>query len=82
MIVSEEQRTQSIKCHLFDESWDETKIIRQNETSLHLVRCKIFSDCKQELALTRRFETRRSVRFAELESLREVSMGELRMAAR
>ena len=49
---------------------------------MHLVRCKICSDCKQELALARSFETRRSVRFAELESLREVSMGELRMVPR
>ena len=56
--------------------------ISKNETSLHLVRCKICSDCKQELALTKSFETRRSVRFAELESLREVSMGELRMVPR
>ena len=55
---------------------------RDNETSLHLVRCKLCSNCKQELGLTRRLDTKRSVKFAELESLREVSMGELRMIAR
>ena len=54
---------------------------RDNETSLHLVRCKVCSNCKQELGLTRRLDTKMSVRFAELESLREVSMGELRMIA-
>ena len=45
------------------------------------MRCKVCSICKQELGLTRRLDTKMSVRFAELESLREVSMGELRMIA-
>ena len=49
---------------------------------MHLVRCKVCSKCKHESWLTRRLDTKRSVRFAELESLREVSMGELRMIAR
>ena len=46
------------------------------------MRCKICSNCKQELELIRRFDRRRSVRFAELESLREERIGELRMIAR
>ena len=46
------------------------------------MRCKVCSNCKQELGLEIRFDMKRSVRFAELESLREVSMGELSMTAR
>ena len=68
--------------YLFAEICDRTKGIKDNETSLHLVRCKVCSNCKQELGLEIRFDMKRSVRFAELESLREVSMGELSMTAR
>ena len=46
------------------------------------MRCNVCSDCKQELELMRRLDTRRSVKFSKLESLREERRGDLRMTAR